>query len=164
MIKSNVFVPKFTKNDMTLNKVVDGDGMILKNIFNNNDEEIRFLGIDAPELKQCRKLNQDERETHIAGELLIMLGRKSFEFLLSLIPPGTKLTIEMEKAYHIDLYGRTLAYVFLPDGRCLNEIMVAEGYAKPYSRYYCSELSNYQILNMKAKNEKKGLYELVDNF
>ena len=164
MIKSNVFVPKFTKNDMTLNKVVDGDGMILKNIFNKYEEEIRFLGIDAPELKPCRKLNQDDRETHIAGSLLIKLGWLSFNYLKDLVPYGTKLSIIMDKANDVDLYGRTLAYVYLPDGRCLNEIMIAEGYAKPYSRFYCSELKNYQILNMKAKNEKKGLYEIVDNF
>ena len=43
-------------------------------------------------------------------------------------------------------------------------MMIAEGYAKPYSRYYCPELTNYQILNMKAKNERKGLYGVVDGF
>ena len=32
---------------------------------NNQEFEIRFLGIDAPELKPCRKLTQDERETHL---------------------------------------------------------------------------------------------------
>jgi len=62
------------------------------------------------------------------------------------------------------LYGRTLAYVYLPDGRCLNEIMIAEGYAKPFSRYSCRELANYQSLNMVAKNERKGLYGIVESF
>ncbi len=151
-------------NLQTLIKAVDGDGVILKDIFNNSDEEIRFLGIDAPEIKPCRKLIQDERETHIAGQLLMMLGRQSFNFLIELIPPGTKLTVKTENKDPLDIYGRTLAYVYLPDGRCVNEIMIAEGYAKPYSRFYCSELTNYQILNMKARNEKKGLYGIVDYF
>ena len=57
-----------------------------------------------------------------------------------------------------------MAYVYLPNGSCLNEIMIAEGYAKPYSRYYCRELTNYRILNMRAKNERKGLYGVVDGF
>ena len=151
-------------NSQTLIKAVDGDGVILKDIFNNSEEEIRFLGIDAPEIKPCRKLVQDERETHIAGQLLMLLGRKSLNFLISLIPPGTKLTVKTESKESSDIYGRTLAYVYMPDGRCVNEIMVAEGYAKPYSRFYCSELTNYQILNMKAKNEKRGLYSIVDSF
>ena len=141
--------------------MVDGDGLILKNLNDNSEEEIRFLGIDAPEIKKCRKLDQDERETHIAGQLLMLLGRKSLNFLIELIPPGTKLCIKLEQKEHKDIYGRTLAYVYLPDGRCINEIMVAEGYAKPYSRFYCSELTNYQILNKKAKSERKGLYGMV---
>ena len=153
-----------TTNSHILSKAVDGDGIILKNIFNNSEEEIRFLGIDAPEIKQCRKLIQDERETHMASQLLMLLGRMSLNFLIELIPPGTKLTVKTENKEYLDIYGRTLAFVYLPDGKCVNEIMIAEGYAKPFSRFYCSELTNYQILNMKAKNEKKGLYRIVDNF
>lgn len=152
------------RNSQILVKAVDGDGLIVKDIFNNLEEEIHFLGIDTPEIKQCRKLIQDERETHMAGQLLMMLGRKSLNFLIELIPPGTMLTVKTESKYPLDIYGRTLAYVFLPDGRCVNEILVSEGYAKPYSRHYCSELTNYQILNMRAKKERKGLYGIVDYF
>ena len=156
--------PFLIRNFHFLSRAVDGDGLILKNILNNSEEEIRFLGIDAPEIKPCKKLIQDERETHMAGQLLMMLGRQSFNFLIELIPPGTKLIVKTESKESSDIYGRTLAYVYLPDGRCVNEIMIAEGYAKPYSRFYCSELTNYQILNMKAKNEKKGLYEMLSDF
>ena len=156
--------PFLIRNFHFLSRAVDGDGLILKNILNNSEEEIRFLGIDAPEIKPCKKLIQDERETHMAGQLLMMLGRQSFNFLIELIPPGTKLIVKTESKNYLDIYGRTLAYVYMPDGRCVNEIMVAEGYAKPYSRFYCSELTNYQILNMKAKNEKRGLYNIVDSF
>ena len=160
----DVNVPFLIRNFHFLSTAVDGDGLILKNILNNSEEEIRFLGIDAPEIKPCKKLIQDERETHMAGQLLMMLGRQSFNFLIELIPPGTKLIVKTESKNYLDIYGRTLAYVYMPDGRCVNEIMVAEGYAKPYSRFYCRELTNYQILNMKAKNEKRGLYSVVDNY
>jgi len=162
----NVNEHRIIKTHLILSRVVDGDGIILNNMFNKSEEEIRFLGIDAPELKRCRKLDQDERETHIPGELLMELGRLSFNFMKELVLPGANITIELEKTDHIDLYGRTLAYVYLPDkdGRCLNEIMIAEGYAKPFSRYSCRELANYQVLNMKAKNERKGLYGIVEYF
>ena len=161
----------FTINDtalvryqLFLSYVNDGDGLIVENLSGKGKEEIRFLGIDAPESKQCRKLIQDERETHLPAQLLLVLGRLSLNFLIELIPPGTKLTVKTESKDPLDIYGRILAYVYLPDGRCVNDILVSEGYAKPYSRYYCSELTNYQILNMKAKNERKGLYGIVDNF
>ena len=152
------------RNQLFVEKVNDGDGLIVKDLNGKYKEEIRFLGIDAPESKQCRKLIQDERETHLPTQLLLMLGRLSLNFLIELIPPGTKLTVKTESKDPLDIYGRILAYVYLPDGRCVNDILVSEGYAKPYSRYYCSELTNYQILNMKAKNERKGLYGIVDNF
>ena len=152
------------RNQLFLSSVNDGDGLIVQDISGKNREEIRFLGIDAPESKQCRKLLQDERETHLPGQLLLVLGRMSLNFLIELIPPGTKLTVKTENKDPFDIYRRTLAYVYLPDGRCVNEILVSEGYAKPYNRYYCCELTNYQILNMKAKNEKKGLYGVVDSF
>ena len=163
-MKYSVYQSYYTKYSHILIKAVDGDGLILKNIFDNKEEEIRFLGIDAPEIKKCRKLIQDERETHVAGQLLMLLGRMSLNFLVELIPPGTKLTLKTEQKDHTDIYGRTLAYVYLPDGRCINEIMIVEGFAKPYSRFYCSELTNYQILNLKAKNEKKGLYSFGVEF
>ena len=51
--------------------VVDGDGMIVYNIFNKKETEIRLLGIDAPEIKVNKKLKQDERELHLPGQLLI---------------------------------------------------------------------------------------------
>ena len=152
------------RNQLFVEKVNDGDGLIVKDLNGKYKEEIRFLGIDAPESKQCRKLIQDERETHLPAQLLLVLGRLSLNFLIELIPPGTKLTVKTESKDPLDIYGRILAYVYLPDGRCVNDILVSEGYAKPYSRYYCSELTNYQILNMKAKNERKGLYGIVDNF
>ncbi len=160
----NVIEPKILKNHLTLNRIVDGDGIILNDLGQKSELEIRFLGIDAPEIKSCRKLFQDERESHMAGALLMMLGRLSLNFLKELMLPGTLLSIGFEKGIEIDTYGRTLAFVYLPDGRCLNELMIAEGYAKPYSRYYCRELTNYQILNMKAKNERRGLYGVVDGF
>ena len=47
-----------------VSKVVDGDGLFVYNIFNKKETEIRLLGIDAPEIKDCRKLRQDERELH----------------------------------------------------------------------------------------------------
>ena len=152
------------KNHLKIIKVVDGDGLIVENIFNNQEFEIRFLGIDAPELKPCRKLTQDERETHLAAQFLMELGRKSLKYLLEIAPPNTNVSILLETENEIDLYGRTLAYVFLEDGSCLNEIMIKEGFAKPYSRYFCNELPKYQMLNLNAKNEQKGLFAISKNW
>lgn len=152
------------KTHLKVAKVVDGDGLIVTNLFNKQEEEIRLLGIDAPELRMCGKLDQDERETHIAGQLLMKMGRMAQSYLIKLAPPDTIVTLAMEQESHQDLYGRTLAYVYLPDGSCLNEMMIAEGFAKPYVLIYCSQLKTYQDLNRLARAKKKGLYSVVNRF
>ena len=152
------------KTHLKISKVVDGDGLIVRNIFDNKEFEIRFLGIDAPELKLCKKLKQDEIETNLAAQFLIELGRKSFNYLLEIAPPNTNISISIEENNTLDLYGRTLAYVFLEDGTCLNEKMIIEGYAKPFNRFYCKELTKYQILNLRARNEQKGLFEFSNSW
>ncbi len=152
------------KTHLTVTKIVDGDGLIVQNMFNQEEEEIRLIGIDAPETKRSRKLFQDERETHLPGELLLQLGIQSKEFLSSLVPVGSVVTIKMEKKRCYDSYGRTLAYVFLKDGTCINEMMIREGYAKPYSRYFCEALPEFQTLAFAAKTQKKGLFEVVPVF
>jgi micrococcal nuclease len=158
------YAPNIIKTHYKITKVVDGDGLFAVDMFGKNETEIRFLGIDAPEIKRSRKLRQDERETHMPGELLMVLGQASKQYLSSIAPVGTSITLLMEKQHGYDVYGRTLAYVLLPDGSCLNEQMIIEGYAKAYSKYYCNQLASYQIKNVEAKQGKKGLYSAVNSF
>ena len=145
-------------------KIVDGDGLIVRNIITNKEEEIRLYGIDAPEIKPCAKLIQDERETHIPGSLLMTLGFKSFEFLRETVLPGTLVTIIQEQRNMTDKYGRTLAYIILPNGKSINEIMLKNGFAKPYEKVYCSKMAEYQAINLKAMGRKKGLFKEVALF
>ena len=160
----NAYKQAFIKTHLRITKVVDGDGLFVVDMFGRNQTEIRFLGIDAPEVKRSKKLKQDERETHLPGQLLLELGHASKKYLSSIAPVGTSITLVMEKQHSFDFYGRTLAYVLLPDGNCLNEMMINEGYAKPYDKYYCAALNTYQRLNFTAKSSYKGLYQIVNNF
>lgn len=145
-------------------RVVDGDGLIVKNTFTHSEEEIRLLGIDAPEIKKCRKLFEDEKRTHLPGSFLIELGYYSFEYLRRMAQPKTKVTIVQENKKLEDRFGRTLAYVVMPNGNTLNEILIKHGFAKPYSKVYCSELPWYQKLNWSAKSSRQGLYSLTETF
>ncbi|WP_332020007.1 thermonuclease family protein [Kaistella sp.] len=145
-------------------KVVDGDGLIVRNNLTKVEEEIRLYGIDAPELTPCRKLKQDESETQIAGALLMKMAYESYDFMRSIIKPGDQVYILQETNNLMDKYGRTLAYIELQDGKILNELMVEAGYAKAYNKIICSELPKYQQLSLNAKTNKKGLYLYVDQF
>jgi micrococcal nuclease len=160
----NAKTQKLIKTHLKIINVVDGDGMIVEDIFTKEQEEIRLLGIDAPEIKRCRKLKQDEKMLRMPGELLMHLGRISHKYLIDIARRGESVTIAQEKGKEQDFYGRTLAYVYLKDGSCVNEQMIKEGYAKPFDEYPCEELQEYLKLNTHAMKSKRGLYKIVSNF
>jgi len=60
-----------------------------------------------------------------------------------------------------DKYGRLLRYVFLEDGRFLNEIILREGYASVYLRGEFSLKDEFKRLEKKARREKKGLWKEI---
>ena len=145
-------------------KFVDGDGIILRDIISKKEFEVRFYGIDAPEINYCNKIKKDEKELQIPAALLIKLGFLSFNFLKDQIKLGEFCTLIQEKNNLVNKYGRVLGYLILNDGRVLNEIMIKEGYAKPYNDVFCEMLPMYQEWNLQAKINRKGLYNTVNRF
>jgi len=88
----------------TVSRVADGDS-----IYCGSTGRIRLLMIDAPELAQ--------------GEV----GRLSRDALDQLLPRGTAVTIETDVRAR-DRFDRILGYVFLADGRMVNEEMARGGF------------------------------------
>ena len=56
------------------------------------------------------------------------MGRKATQYVKSVIRAGDRVEIELDVGER-DRYGRLLGYVWLPDGRMLNEEIVRAGYA-----------------------------------
>jgi micrococcal nuclease len=152
------------KNLLKVEKFVDGDGIIVRDIITQKVIEIRFYGIDAPEIKYCEKIKKDEKELQLPAALLIKLGYLSLNFLKDQIGLGDICTLVQEQDNLFDKYGRYLGYLILNDGRVINEIMIKEGYAKPYNEVFCEMLPKYQEWNLQAKNTLKGLYSIINNF
>ena len=153
-----------TKSLLKIVKFVDGDGIILEDIVSKKEFEVRLYGIDAPEINYCKKIKKDEIELQVPAALLIKLGYLSFNFLKDQVNLGDVCTLVQEQNNLVDKYGRLLGYLILNDGRVLNEIMIKEGYAKPYNEVFCEMLPMYQELNLQAKNSSKGLYSIVNKF
>ncbi|MFV1988024.1 MAG: thermonuclease family protein [Gemmatimonadota bacterium] len=87
-------------------RVIDGDTLVCE-----GGERVRLTLINSPEMR------------------VEPLGALAREMLETLSPPGTELRMEFDVDDR-DRYGRTLAYLYLPDGRMLNEQMVRHGYAQ----------------------------------
>jgi micrococcal nuclease len=86
-------------------RVIDGDTLVC-----DGGVRVRLLLIDAPELSQGP---------------WGMVARRELE---SLAPAGTPLRLERDVQPR-DRYGRTLAYLWLEDGRMLNEQLLRAGVA-----------------------------------
>ncbi len=90
--------------------VIDGDTFVLK-----NNDILRLKGIDAPELGH----EKGERDQYYAIEAKNKLKELVYK----------KYVIIKKYGLQRDRFNRLLAYVYLPDGRFLNLLMIKEGYA-----------------------------------
>ncbi len=86
------------------------------------------------------------------------MGKRATEYVESLVKPGDLITIEFD-AQERDRYGRLLGYVYLSNGKMLNEEIVKAGYANvmtipPNVKYQDRFLKAYQ----EARKNKKGLW------
>jgi len=51
-------------------------------------------------------------------------------------PPGTSVSLYKEPANETDFWNRNIAYDILPDGTCLNDLLVQEGFTIAADEYY----------------------------
>ncbi|NPA41123.1 MAG: thermonuclease [Aquificae bacterium] len=142
----------------TVVKVYDGDTFKCR-LQDGREVKVRLIGIDTPESKRNRKAKRDAEKSGKSLEEIVSLGKKSSAFTKKLIPPGTVVYLETDVQPY-DKYGRLLAYVYLPDGRMLNEVLVEEGYATVYTippnvKY----AERFVELQRKAMERKKGLWK-----
>ncbi len=158
-------------------KVIDGDTLVVKipkTTFNDNQAtlkdlrfNVRLIGVDTPESKENRRARLQAKENNTTVRVIVYLGRKAKEFTEGQLLIEKKNRKKIYKKVYLefdkepqDHYGRLLAYVWLPDGRMLNELLVCEGYAfpltvKPNTKYKDRFLKCYQD----AVKEHKGLWK-----
>src|SRR5213593_4303800 len=95
-------------------RIVDGDTLHVRVDLGFDirvDQILRLLGIDAPELRTAS-------------------GREARDFLTSLLPIGTVVTVRTVKDRR-EKYGRYLATVLQGDVS-INDTLIASGHARPY--------------------------------
>ncbi len=138
-------------------KVYDGDTFRCR-LENGEEVKVRLIGVDTPESRVNPKARRDARREGLSLKQIVRLGKKATEFTKKLIPPGTVVYLETDVQVH-DKYGRLLAYVYLPDGRMLNEVLLEEGYAKmmtipPNVKY----VERFRKAQRRAISEGRGLW------
>ncbi|MDD5409194.1 MAG: thermonuclease family protein [Candidatus Omnitrophica bacterium] len=139
--------------NILVTRVVDGDTLKLE-----NGKYLRLIGIDTPEMHESAKLHRDAQRSKQSVWEIKKLGRQSYEFTRQMAQ-GKRVRLEFDKEKY-DKYKRILAYVYLPDGRFLNALIVEEGYASlmaypPNVKYADLFSSLYQ----QARKNKRGLWK-----
>ena len=139
-------------------RIVDADTLYCSRGYGNK-EKIRLTGIDAPESNKNPKTYRDAERTGESVKSIIELGKKSTAFVKSRLSVSTEVRLELDVQAK-DKYGRTLAYVYLPDGSMLNELIVREGYAQVMT---IPPNIKYQELFVEAERDarknKRGLWK-----
>ena len=160
----NAKAPLTVETHWQIEEVIDGDSIIIRNRFSQLQKRIRLYGLDAPEVHINRKMIEEEQKSHLAAHFLRQFGLMSLQYVLSVAPPKTVVTIITEQDNFYDYWNRQLGYVILPGGECLNDLLLINGFAKATDEYYCERLAEFQKMNRKAQLKKRGIYKHVKKF
>ena len=129
-------------------RVIDGDTLDVDRPDGDYPQtRVRLWGVDTPETKKP--------ETPVQH-----FGPEATAFTRGLCD-GMKVRLELEPRRQRDNHGRLLAWVYLPDGRLLNRLLVAQGYAYADPRYQHHLYRELRRLQALARKAKRGLWKDV---
>jgi len=128
----------------TVTRVVDGDTLVL-----DGSQTIRLIGVDTPETVHPDKPVERFGKEAAAFTTRMAAGQRVWLKL----DPGNKAI------GHTDRYGRTLAYVYLPDGLLLNREIIRQGYGHVYAGYPFLYRDDFRAAERAAREQRRGLWE-----
>ena len=119
-------------------RVVDGDTVIVGGV-----GRVRLIGVDTPESVDPRRPVE-------------FFGKEASAFTRRLVEgKRVRLAYDWERT---DRYGRTLAYVYLPDGTFLNAELIRQGYGHAYTRFPFKYLERFRQFEREARAAGRGLW------
>ena len=137
--------------------ITEGDTIVMR-LQGGYKEKVRLIGIDAPKCRPNPKAEKDVIRTGAYLRTINEMGQGATRYLKSVLRSGDHVNIELD-VQERDWYGRLLGYVWLQDGRMLNEEIVRAGFAglvtyPPNIRH----LRRLQEAYRDAREEKRGLW------
>jgi micrococcal nuclease len=136
-------------------KVVDGDTLDLdvEDSFNDKPQtRVRLWGVDTSETHPRSNSKQ-------TGPMYF--GPEASEFTKHLVL-DKRVTVRLEPVETSrGKYRRLLAYIYLPDGRMLNEELIRQGYGYADERFAHMYRRRFLDLQKEAQQEKRGLWRAV---
>jgi len=131
-----VALADLSPDDRVVARVVDGDTLVL-----DGGEKVRLIGVDTPETVHPNK--PVER-----------FGKEASAFTKRMAE-GKHVRLEYDQERR-DRYGRTLAYVYLADGKLLNLELICHGYGFAYTRFQFSKMEEFRSAEREAREQERG--------
>lgn len=143
--------PMFFQNQAKIVHMIDADSYIVMQ--NREISKIQLIGVDAPEttFENGKKIHQcfGGESKNLAANLFFKENRE--------------VTLESDPdAGEKDIHGRDLKYVYMANGKMLNEELIKEGLARVYfdEDHVYSKHDSFETLQKAAKEENKGLWDV----
>lgn len=135
----------------TVTRVVDGDTLTIDEPDGSKPyTRIRLWGVDTPEVRKHDPPRPAEPYADEATDLTRRLAE------------GQRVRLILEPHRLRGEYGRLLAFVQLPDGRLLNEVLLADGLAEADARWSHRYLERFENVEKSARTAGKGLWSRND--
>lgn len=134
-----------TRETARVIRVVDGDTIEVS--LGNEEETVRLIGIDSPEVLDERKPVQ-------------CFGKEASDKAKEILTGKTIILESDPTQENRDEYGRLLRYLFLKNGVNFNKLMMDEGYAREYTfkgSFYKYQ-SEFVQDEKRARKENNGLW------
>lgn len=130
--------------------IFDGDTIRVEEI-----GKVRLLGIDAPERGSSER-DRFYLKQGIDRPRLRQVADEALNYLIRHVK-GSRVELRYDRE-RFDRHGRTLAYVYLPDGRLLNRLLVEKGLAAVYRKFEFSLKESFLTAEEQARKNRIGLW------
>ncbi|MGK2945726.1 MAG: thermonuclease family protein [Desulfuromonadales bacterium] len=134
----------------TVTWIYDGDTLEIDTL-----GKVRLIGIDVPERESS------SRDSYLANRGIAAarqreIYRAAKQFNISQVK-GQRVSLILDEPPR-DRHGRLLAYVYLPDGRLLNRLLIEQGLAVVYRRFSFSMKDDFLAAETVAKRDGMGMW------
>ncbi len=135
-------------------RVIDGDTIVVE--WMGNEERVRILGIDAPEVRRTRSLRAQAEMLNMDPEFLLRYGDIATKTVENWLLNRPVRLIFPEDEIIRDNFGRLLCYVEL-QGTDIGERLLLGGNAMIYEAPHPREEA-YELFQQEAQQQRRGIW------
>lgn len=144
------------KEPARIMRIINGDTLTI--LYQGKWEEIKLLGLDMPETTLNDRVYEKALKNSTTPAEIINRGLTGREFVKKYLQYGSQIWIEFDMQKR-DRFSRLLGYVYLTDGRMLNEIILSAGLSEalllPPNLKYQQRFQEIARLAQKDKSKPK---------